>query len=845
VLPPYKGGHGGFRIAQQGKKFIYIHITGSGRYIGVTGCGKPFYKGIKIDPKVWNDIKIVCQNKAITVFVDGKESVKINDVSSVKGGISFYCYKLNMAYDDLVIKNAAQEKQSKENLVNNSSFEYSTAPNLPDCWGMSGWGLAEDDWIGRMDELWRRWRRDTVNPYHGKYCMRVDGYKRLASTFFNPSEGKVYTFSAWMRGSSDNTRVKLTFSNWQRKSFKKSVTVGKKWQRIVWTLPPAQSNQCGIAFVPEGNDILWVDAVQVVSGEKPLGYMLDGFTPEGNRKQSKKVPSISPSAVAKAPVFDGSLADPAWKNAAKMKFVTITGAKPKEKTDAYLLYDKNNIYVGFRCYDTKMDKVRAKVTKRDGHVWNDDCVELFIGPSGPRGDWADYYHLGVSITGAMYDAQKDNQGWNSKWYAKTRRFPDRWEAVVVLPFKMFDLNKFNQGDWTFNACRENGKIGENSCWSPTFGSFHKTDNFGIMKALPKNITTPWLKSCSGKEVKTGEFLTVPMKVNGKPFIGYGLAWQSVHLPGENAFKKMQAAGMNLLNWNVRLKYVSQKKVEEILKLADKYGIKIAWWVSYTGVPLKMQARLDTVRKVINTYKKFPAIVAWMVFDEPHSHADIVKECLKLAKTLDPSRPAFINLTPHGLGMRLGGLPGDVLCIDQYPIFFNGSVISDVDKLLVQAQGELTAKPRPLWIFLQGMSNALWVWRGPTPDEFTAQTYVALVNGSTGIMYFSAIILPVNTWGRAAGISGEIKKLTPVLLCNKFAKVSCGNSRIKFMAREFNGKVYIIAVNPYNKQLSTDFVLPGKISSAKRLFESGSVNSASNKISAKFKPYERKCFEIKL
>ena len=841
VLPPYKGGHGGLRIAQQGKKFIYIHITGSGRYIGITGCGKAVYKGIKIDPKVWNDLKVTCWNNTLTLFINNKECAKINDVSSVKGGMSFYCYKLNMAYDDFLIKNAAPQKaEAKENVINNSSFEYATAPNLPDCWGI-GWGLAEDEWIGKMDELWRRWRRDTVNPYHGKYCMRV-GYKYLGSTIFTPREGKVYTFSAWMRGSSDKTKFKVKFINWKKKSFYKDFVVGKKWERITWTLPAIQSNQCMVSFTMKDDDVLWVDAVQLVSGDKPLPYRQDCF--RGSFKKSQNVPSLTPVAVATAPVFNGSLKDPAWKKAAKMKFLTVNGDNPKEKTEAYLLYDKKNVYIGFRCYDSQMSKVRAKVTKRDGHVWNDDCVELFIGPSGPRGDWAEYYHLGVSITGARYDSKKDNQGWNREWQTKTKRFADRWEAEIILPFKMFDLNTFNQGDWTFNACRENGKIRELSCWSPTFGSFHKTDNFGILEAFPKNITSPWLKKSAAK-AKCENFVTAPMKVDGKPFVGYGLAWQSIHVPGENAFKQMKAAGMNLLLWLVPTNRVSQEKIENILNLAHKYGVKIVWWASHTGIPMKMKDRTENIKKIVNTYKKFPAVAAWMVFDEPHSHADIVKACIKLAKEQDPSRPAFINLTPHGLGMRIGGLPGDVLCLDRYPIFFDGSVIADVDKLLVQAQGELAGKPRPLWMFLQGMSNGLWVWRGPTPDEFTAQTYAALVNGVTGIAYFTAIILPTNTWKRAGTLSGEIKKLTPVLLCNKFVKVSCGNTRIKYMARKLDGKIYIIAVNPYNKQLSTNFVVPGKITSAKRIFESDAVSAKNKTISAKFKPYERKCYEIEL
>jgi hypothetical protein len=196
-------------------------------------------------------------------------------------------------------------------------------------------------------------------------------------------------------------------------------------------------------------------------------------------------------------------------------------------------------------------------------------------------------------------------------------------------------------------------------------------------------------------------------------------------------------------------------------------------------------------------------------------------------------------------MRIAGLPGDILCIDQYPIFFNGSIISDLDSLLIQAQKEIKDSPRPLWMFLQGMSSFLWIWRGPTPDEFTAQTYTALVNGVTCIMYFTAIILPTDTWERAGTLAGEIEELTPILLCNEFAEAICGNNRIKFMSRKYNGKIYIIAVNPYNKSLNTDFVLQGKIKSAKRLFENKVTNFEGNTLSTKFEPYERQCYEIQL
>ena len=843
-----KRGHAGIRIAENNKKFIYIHFTSSGKFLGIQGCGKTIYKGINIDPEIWHDVKIICCNKNLKVLVDGKKIFDISDVS-YNGGVSFFAYKTEMAFDNLVISKVLPgEKADAVNLIKNSSFEYSLAPNIPDYWGIGAWGFVHNEWIGKLDELWKLWRRDTVNPWHGKYCMRVDGlkgpYRKLASTFFNIKKGKIYTFSAYLRSNKDKSKIKVSFANWRGPKWTKDFIVNKKWQRISWTLPPAVTNQAGVIFNPSDDIVLWVDAVQVVQGEKKYTYSVDQ---ENSTDSQKNVPVLKPAYTSSVPTFDGSLKDLVWKNAAKIKMLTINGGSPSEKTEAYLLYDNDNIYIGCRCFDSKIKQVRDKIHNRDGHVWNDDSIELFIGPSGPRGDWNDYYHLGVSITGAIYDAQKVNPGWNREWYAKTKRFSDRWEVEIILPFKMFDLNVFNQGDWIFNVCRENAKIKEFSCWSPTFGSFHKADNFGVLKAFPKKVTSKWLKKTTKQEKIIDDFKTTPLLYKGKPFVGYGLCWASLEgQPGDNAFKEMNKAGMNLLQYRVVYNYLDDETIIKVLKSAEKYNIKVAFWIDHLtrkGTQPPYSERLPKIKEIINKYKKYKSILCWMVVDEPHSEGENVIKCYQLSKKEDPSRPAYINLTPHGLGMRIAGVAGDIVSLDRYPFFFDGTVLSDFGPMLKLARKELITKPRPLWMFIQGFGYALWVKRAPTPEEFSAQVYMCLVNGVTGIISFNAIILPSNTWEKARQIGEEIKKLTPVLLCNNYVRVTCGNKKINFMARKHAGKVYIFAVNPYSKPLKTKFLLQGNIISAKRIFSNNPVKTKDNQIDAAFKAFERQCFEI--
>jgi Domain of unknown function (DUF5916)/Carbohydrate family 9 binding domain-like len=113
-------------------------------------------------------------------------------------------------------------------------------------------------------------------------------------------------------------------------------------------------------------------------------------------------PLVAPRASA-APVIDGKLDDDAWKTA--LKFTDFKTYKPdydkepSQKTEAYFLYDAENFYFAFRCYDTDPGLIKANISKRDG-MFEDDCVALcldtfsdaqnayllFVNPLGIQGD---------------------------------------------------------------------------------------------------------------------------------------------------------------------------------------------------------------------------------------------------------------------------------------------------------------------------------------------------------------------------------------------------------------------------------------------------------------------------
>jgi hypothetical protein len=76
--------------------------------------------------------------------------------------------------------------------------------------------------------------------------------------------------------------------------------------------------------------------------------------------------SMEAVKTSQPPEIDGKLDDPCWKNApGATDFVDkFFDRVVKDQTVAYLLYDHENIYIAFYCYDSQPDKVEEPVHRR-------------------------------------------------------------------------------------------------------------------------------------------------------------------------------------------------------------------------------------------------------------------------------------------------------------------------------------------------------------------------------------------------------------------------------------------------------------------------------------------------
>lgn len=171
-----------------------------------------------------------------------------------------------------------------------------------------------------------------------------------------------------------------------------------------------------------------------------------------------------------APKIDGDLSESAWAKAKKIDdFYQIepnVGGTPRFKTEAWILYDENNLYVAFRAYDPEPDKVMRTAMKRDGEIWKDDAVRITIDPqnTGRHG-----YTFEMASGGARWDALVQNNSdtiseWNTIWAGRVGLDDKGWTAEIAIPFKSLSFDA-SAKSWGVNMGRSLRRFNEPIRWA--------------------------------------------------------------------------------------------------------------------------------------------------------------------------------------------------------------------------------------------------------------------------------------------------------------------------------------------------------------------------------------------
>lgn len=188
-----------------------------------------------------------------------------------------------------------------------------------------------------------------------------------------------------------------------------------------------------------------------------------------SQKKIKRITAVKTDAVFK---IDGDLSEAGWK-----KCPVITGLiefRPnpgkiesyQDRTEIYLLYDDNNIYVGGYCHEKSVDSVSRELVGRD-KIGNSDFVGIIFDTYNDKINGSGFF---VTPYGEQYDAKysafgNEDPTWNAVWESAAKMQPDGWTFEMRIPYSALRFSNKEDQTWGLNIIRRRQKTSQQFAWS--------------------------------------------------------------------------------------------------------------------------------------------------------------------------------------------------------------------------------------------------------------------------------------------------------------------------------------------------------------------------------------------
>jgi hypothetical protein len=158
--------------------------------------------------------------------------------------------------------------------------------------------------------------------------------------------------------------------------------------------------------------------------------------------------------------IDGRLDDEAYRQVEAL--TTFIQSEPKqgapvsERTEAWVMFDDDNLYLACRCWDEHPERMVANEMRRDSpNLRNNDNFAVALDTFHDRRNG---FLFTITPLGAIFDAlaleeRTYNSDWNTVWQAKAGRFDGGWIAEMAIPFKSLRYPPGTDQTWGINIRR--------------------------------------------------------------------------------------------------------------------------------------------------------------------------------------------------------------------------------------------------------------------------------------------------------------------------------------------------------------------------------------------------------
>ncbi len=184
--------------------------------------------------------------------------------------------------------------------------------------------------------------------------------------------------------------------------------------------------------------------------------------------------------------LDGRILEDFWLSAVPISDFTqqepVEGGQPSERTEVWVAYDDDNLYIGAIIYDDP-EGILAFQRERDATLTTDDrfqwILDTFndgrtgyffeINPAGLMGDGlisgggGGGRGPGRGGGGGGFGGGGSNKAWDGIWEARTARRPDGWSAEIRIPFRTLNFDP-DSDTWGINFQRTIRRRQEEILW---------------------------------------------------------------------------------------------------------------------------------------------------------------------------------------------------------------------------------------------------------------------------------------------------------------------------------------------------------------------------------------------
>ena len=169
--------------------------------------------------------------------------------------------------------------------------------------------------------------------------------------------------------------------------------------------------------------------------------------------------SVTAARAESPPRIDGAADDPQWGSApvfdAFVQSYPNEGASPTERTELRVLYDRRNLYVAVRAFDSRPREIVRTLGRRDNPPASDLVTVVLDSTLDRRTGYAFTVTAAGVIRDGIYTNDKQfSTEWDGVWDAGAQVGVDGWSAELAIPLSLLRFPPGGERVWGFHVRRE-------------------------------------------------------------------------------------------------------------------------------------------------------------------------------------------------------------------------------------------------------------------------------------------------------------------------------------------------------------------------------------------------------